>query len=105
MSAFDNRQFLADLAMAQPAMIPQAPRLELPKTIFISFMGLDRTGEIGINDFDTTLKDAAKTFFEEQAQGRPCRVLQIDFDVETNAPETIRDVTADCVDLIAAGDA
>lgn len=105
MSAFDNRQFLADLAMAQPAMIPQAPRLELPKTIFISFMGLPRTGEIGVNDFDATLADAAGTFFEEQAQGRPCRVLQIDFDVETNAPESIRDVTADCVDLIASGDA
>ena len=90
---------------AQPAMIPQAPRLELPKTIFISFMGLPCIGEIGINDFDTTLADAAGTFLEEQAQGRPCRVLRIDFDVEMNAPDSVRDVTADCVDLIAAGEA
>ena len=79
-------------------------RAVLPRTIYITLMDLGNLGAAA-TDPQTSFEEVAIGFFDELDADNHPRVFRIDFDVETNAPESIRDVTADCVDLIAAGEA
>lgn len=77
-------------------------QLRLPTTVFISFCDYGGTiGQSGGTDFVTTLLDAAEMMAEiDKNSDTPTRVFQIDLDVSTNLPESVRDVTDDCIEII-----
>lgn len=57
--------------------------------------------DVGALDPTETLDDAADQLLEiEGNTGRDGRVFELTFDVATNMPESIRDVTDECVAII-----
>lgn len=72
-------------------------QLTLPATIYIGFADFGHIGVGNMGDFVTDM-DAAADLLCADPDGR---VLRIDFDVSTNLPESVSDVTEDCSLIIA----
>lgn len=78
----------------------------LPTTLYIALGNYGptlNTGRVDIGALDPTenIEDAADQLWEiEGNTGFDGRVLEISFDFATNAPESVRDVTEDCVKIL-----
>jgi len=78
----------------------------LPTTLYIALGNYGptlNTGRVDIGALDPTedIEDAADQLYEiEGNTGLDGRVLELTFDVASNAPESVRDVTDDCVAII-----
>ncbi len=79
---------------------------KLPPTLYIAMGNYGpalRTvaSDIGALDPTENLDDAADQVLEiEENTRRDARVIEITFDFATNLPESVRDVTADCLRVI-----
>ena len=80
---------------------------KLPTTLYIALGNygpvLRQTvaSDIGALDPTENLDDAADQLLEvEGSTGRDGRVIEVTFDFSTNQPESVRDVTDDCVSII-----
>ena len=72
--------------------------LRLPPTIYFAFTDFGAKLGIGcVGDFVTDIEDAA----DQLSECSGARVLRIDFDVSTNSPESVSDVTEDCEIIVA----
>lgn len=76
-------------------------RAVLPRTIYITMMDFGRLGAAA-TDPQTSFEEVAIEFLDQLDADNHPRVLRIDFDVKTNVPESIRDVTDDIIDYLAS---
>lgn len=79
----------------------------LPSTLYIILgnygpaFGRLVASDIGIIDPVENMEDAADQLGEiERSTGCDGRVLELTFDISTNLPESVRDVTEDCVRIV-----
>ena len=78
----------------------------LPTTLYISLGNYGPTlgtgpMDVGALDPKEDIEDAADQLWEiEGNTGVDGRVLEISFDFATNAPESVRDVTDDCIAIL-----
>lgn len=75
--------------------------IRLPTTLYIAFADYGDQLGIGCVDPVVDMDDAADALLQvEGTSGRNGRVLEITLDVATNQPESVRDVTEDCVRIV-----
>lgn len=75
--------------------------LRLPTTLYIAFADYGPKIGMGSTDFRENLDDAADALCDvEGLSGRDGRVFEISLDVASNQPESVRDVTDECVRIV-----
>ena len=76
-------------------------QLRLPTSFYITFSDCGPNIGIGSSDFTEDMDGAADSLLDvEGLTGRNGRVFEITLDVASNNPESVRDVTEDCISII-----
>lgn len=66
--------------------------MQMPTTYLVA-VEFEAAGLVNANDITADRDQAYNDWVDQVDEGRPARAFVLEFDVETNAPETFREIT------------